>query len=200
MFRSLGLKRPTIDPALRDRVPPGQYLTDRWPVLSYGETPTIPLEAWRLKIFGSVASPRSLTWSEFSALEQITVTADMHCVTRWSKLDMEWAGVSLRTIADLVRPLATVRHVVFHGDAGYTANVSLDVAMEPDVLLATTAIGEPLSPDHGYPVRAVVPSRYAWKSAKWLVGIEFLEEDRPGFWERYGYHNNGDFRFEERFA
>jgi DMSO/TMAO reductase YedYZ molybdopterin-dependent catalytic subunit len=200
MFRSLGVKRPKIHPEFADRVPPGQYLIDQWPVLSYGVTPVVPLDAWRLKIFGAVAAPMSLTWAEFSALDQVRVTADMHCVTRWSKLDMIWEGVSFRTIADLVCPRPEARYVVFHGDAGYSANAPLSIAMEPDVLLASAANGEPLSPDHGFPVRAVVPARYAWKSAKWLVGIEFLEKDRPGFWERFGYHNNGDFLSEERFA
>ncbi len=153
-----------------------------------------------MKLFGAVANPVTLTWAQFNELPRYEITADMHCVTRWSKLDMEWAGVSFQTIIDLVKPNADVAHVMFHGDAGYTANVPFALAQSDDVLLATHANGEVLEPDHGYPLRSVVPRRYAWKSTKWLQGIEFMTEDRPGFWENYGYNNNADYVNEERFA
>lgn len=200
VFRSLGLKRPKVDPAVADRIPPGQYLTERWPVLHYGAVPKIDLAVWTLEVIGLVEHPLRFTWEEFQALPMVTVHADMHCVTRWSKLDNDWEGVSFRTIMALAKPSPEARFIMFHGDGGYTANVPLAVANDDDVLLATKHDGEVLTPEHGSPLRAVVPKRYAWKSAKWLRAVEFMAEDRLGFWERYGYNNNADFWKEERFA
>ena len=200
VFRSLGLKRPKLSAEFTDRIPPGQYLTDRWPVLHYGDVPAFNPDTWRFRVFGAVEHPIELTWEQFGELPVATVTADMHCVTRWSKLDMVWQGVAMKTIIDLVRPTSDAKHVLFIGESDYTANVPISVATDDDVLLATGANGETLEPDHGYPLRAVVPKRYAWKSAKWLRAIEFMTEDRPGFWENYGYNNNADFWKEERFG
>jgi DMSO/TMAO reductase YedYZ molybdopterin-dependent catalytic subunit len=200
VFRSLGLKRPKVDPALVDRVPPGQQLTDKWPVLHYGSVPPFDPGNWSLEVVGLVETPLRYGWLEFQQLPQVDVTADMHCVTRWSRLDNRWGGVNFQTVLDLAKPRATARFVMFHCDGGYTTNVPLAVLEDDDVLLALRHDGEPLTEEHGFPLRAVVPKRYAWKSAKWLRTIEFMDEDRLGFWERYGYHNNADFWNEERFA
>ena len=188
------------DPEIAGRIPPGQYLTTKFPVLHYGSVPRTDLATWDFAVRGLVDSPFRLTWSEFKALPRTAVTTDIHCVTRWSKLDTTWEGVSIRTILDLaqVRPGAT--HVVEHCEQGYTTNLPLGVLDDTDVLLADTFNGEPLEPDHGYPLRLVVPKRYFWKSAKWIRGLEFLDHDILGFWERYGYNNDADPWKEERFS
>jgi DMSO/TMAO reductase YedYZ molybdopterin-dependent catalytic subunit len=200
VFRSLGLKRPSAGRDKNGRIPPGQTLTTQWPVLHNGPVPRFDENEWSLSIFGEVAHSFSLSWTDFNALPRVTVNADMHCVTRWSKLDMVWEGVSFRTIAELAQPADNVRHVLFISDGDYTTNVPLEMAMSDDVLFATHANGSALEPDHGFPLRSIVPRRYAWKSAKWLRGVQFLVEDEPGFWESYGYHNNGDYWNEERFG
>ncbi len=200
VFRSLGVKRPKIDPSLAGRLPPGQHLTQRWPVLHQGAVPPFDPASWVFRVFGLVERPLRLTWPEFQALPRTTVGADMHCVTRWSKLDNVWEGVSARELLARARPLAEARFVLFHADGDYTANLPLAAFDDEDVLLALKHGGEDLTPEHGAPLRAVVPKRYAWKSAKWLRGIEFLAEDQPGFWENYGYHNDADPWREERFA
>ncbi len=186
-----------VDPA---RIPPGQYLTSRFPVLTYGRNPKIDLASWSLSVWGEVDRPYSLTWDELLALPQTEVTADIHCVTRWSKLDNTWEGVSAREIMSRTKVRPEARFVLFHADGGYTANIPLATFDDDAALLAIKHDGEELSPEHGFPLRAVVPSRYAWKSAKWLRGIEFLAEDRLGFWEKYGYNSNADPWNEERFA
>ena len=200
VFRSLGVKRPRVSPGLEDRVPPGQYLTERWPVLHHGTIPIFDPATWDLRIFGLVKQPLRLSWEAFQALPRVGVTADMHCVTRWSKLDNTWEGVAFREIMNRVQVLPEATHIVFHSDGGYTANLPLATVDDDDVVLATKHDGEDLSPEHGAPLRSVVPKRYAWKSAKWLRGIEFLAQDRPGFWEQYGYHNEADPWREERFT
>lgn len=200
VFRSLGVKRPKLDPLLAERVPPGQHVTKRWPILHQGAVPEFDAQSWDFQIFGLVARPLRLTWSEFRELPLVEVAADMHCVTRWSKLDNTWQGVSAKEIMSRCRVLPEARFVLFHAEGGYSANLPLSAFDVEDVLLAVKHDGEDLSPEHGFPVRAVVPQRYAWKSAKWLRGIEFLAEDRPGFWEDYGYHLDGDPWREERFA
>ena len=200
VFRSLGVKRPKIAPELAERVPPGQHVTARWPVLHHGAIPPFNPAAWDLRVFGLIERPLRYTWEEFQALPRFTFTADMHCVTRWSKLDNAWEGVAAREIIARARPLPEARFVLLHAEGGYTANLDLDAFAADDVLLALKHGGEDLSPEHGQPLRAVIPSRYAWKGAKWLRAIEFLADDRPGFWEKYGYNNNADPWREERFA
>ena len=182
------------------RVPPGQYLTEKFPVLHYGTVPRVDLATWDLRVWGEVDAPLTLTWDQFRALPRERVLTDIHCVTRWSKLDTEWEGVAARTILELagVRPGAT--HVIEHAEQGYTTNIPLAVFDDADVLLADTYDGRPLEPDHGFPLRLIVPKRYFWKSAKWLRGIELLDHDQLGFWERYGYSNSADPWKEERFS
>jgi DMSO/TMAO reductase YedYZ molybdopterin-dependent catalytic subunit len=188
------------DAALADRVPPGQYLTEKFPVLHYGSVPRIDLATWDFRVYGEVDSPFRLTWEEFKALPRKQVTTDIHCVTRWSKLDTHWEGVPVQAILAMaqVRPSAT--HVVGHAEQGYTANVPLAVLDDDDVLLADTYEGEPLEPDHGYPLRLIVPKKYFWKGPKWIRALEFLAHDQLGFWERYGYHNEADPWKEQRFS
>jgi DMSO/TMAO reductase YedYZ molybdopterin-dependent catalytic subunit len=200
VIQSRGLKRPRMSPDVADRLPPGQFITERWPVLHYGSVPTFDPATWDFSVDGLVDRPLRLIWSEVLALPCVTVTADMHCVTRWSKLDNTWEGISIRSILERVEPTVEARFALFHCEAGYSANVPLDVLNDDEVLLALRHDGEDLTPEHGYPLRLVLPKRFAWKSAKWLRRIEILASDRPGFWEGYGYHNNADHWKEERFA
>jgi DMSO/TMAO reductase YedYZ molybdopterin-dependent catalytic subunit len=185
------------DPA---RLPPGQYLTDKWPVLHAGTVPRIGLATWDIRVWGEVDNPIRLTWDEFKDLPSTEVTIDIHCVTRWSRFDTSFRGVHWRELAQLVRPRPSARFVVAHAEQGFTANVPLQAIEDEEALLAYEADGEPLEPDHGWPLRLVVPTRYFWKSAKWLRGLEVLDHDEPGFWERYGYHNDANFRKEERYG
>jgi DMSO/TMAO reductase YedYZ molybdopterin-dependent catalytic subunit len=186
--------------AVADRVPPGQYVTEKFPVLHYGSVPKIDLATWDFKVYGEVDSPFTLTWAQFRELPRKQVTTDIHCVTRWTKLDTAWEGVPIQHVLELaqIRPGAT--YVVAHSEQGYTANLPLDILDDDDVLLADTYDGAPLEPEHGYPLRLFVPKRYFWKSAKWLRGLEFLDHDQLGFWERYGYHNDADPWKEERYS
>jgi len=199
MFDRLTGKR-AASPDAAQRTPPGQYLTEKFPVLHYGTVPSVDLAAWDFRLFGEVGAPVTLTWEEFRALPRKTQTVDIHCVTRWSKLDTTWEGVPIRAILDLaqVRPMAT--HVVAHCEQGYTTNMPLEVLDDDDVMLADTYAGKPLDPEHGYPLRLLVPKRYFWKSAKWIRGLELLDHDVRGFWERYGYNNDADPWREERFS
>ena len=200
MFERLFGNR-AADPATATRIPPGQYKTDKFPVLHYGSVPRTNLGNWDFRVWGEVDSPITLTWDQFKTLPRKTVATDIHCVTRWSKLDTTWVGVPIGVILELagVRPSAT--HVVSHAEQGYTANVPLSVLDDDDdVLLADTFDDQPLEPEHGYPLRLLVPKRYFWKSSKWIRGLEFLDHDQPGFWERYGYNNDADPWKEERFS
>jgi DMSO/TMAO reductase YedYZ molybdopterin-dependent catalytic subunit len=185
------------DPA---RLPPGQYITDKWPVLHAGTVPHTDLATWDLRVSGEVEQPIALTWDELQALPSIEVTLDIHCVTRWSRFDATFKGVHWREIARLVEPKPGARFVVAHAEQGFTTNVPLSAIEDDEALLAYDADGEPLTPDHGWPLRLIVPTKYFWKSAKWLRGLELLDHDRPGFWERYGYHNEADFRQEQRYG
>jgi DMSO/TMAO reductase YedYZ molybdopterin-dependent catalytic subunit len=196
--RLFGDRRP--DPSLADRVPPGQYLTEKFPVLHYGSVPKVDLATWDFRVYGEVDSPLRFTWEEFRALPRKQVTTDIHCVTRWSKLDTQWEGVAIQTILELAQVRPTATHVVGHAEQGYTANVPLSVLDDDDVLLADIYEGEPLTPDHGYPLRLIVPKKYFWKGPKWIRSLEFLTHDQLGFWERYGYHNDADPWREERFS
>lgn len=199
-----------LDPAIivspdtlrANRVPPGQSRTQKWPVLDASGTPKIDLGTWKLGLFGAVQRPIDFTWQEFNKLPQTKVFSDFHCVTRWSRLGNLWQGVSTRTLVELAGGLRPgVRFVAAYGyDHGWTTNLPIEDFLAEDALVATLHDGEPLSAEHGGPARLIVPRLYAWKSAKWLAGIEFLEEDKPGFWERNGYHNHGDPWKEERFS
>ena len=183
------------------RVPPGQVVTQKFPVLHYGAVPKYKeLENWDFRVWGLVENPVTLSWEELNALPQGEVTTDIHCVTRWSKLDTRWTGVPFRTIAELVRPQPEARYVLAHAENYFTANIPLHVLLDEDVMVAHSFDGKPLEPDHGFPLRLLVPKRYFWKSAKWLRGLEFMPEDKPGFWEDAGYHMNGDPWKEERYS
>ncbi|MDH7489417.1 MAG: sulfite oxidase-like oxidoreductase [Anaerolineae bacterium] len=184
----------------QNRVPPGQRLTDRFPVLHYGQVPRFDPATWTLRVFGLVERERVFRYEEFTALPTTRIVADIHCVTGWSKLDTVWEGVLFRDLAALVVPKPEARYVMFHCEYGFTANLPLDVVMDDDVLLAWKYDDKPLTPEHGFPLRAVVPKRYFWKSAKWVRGVEFMAQDRLGFWEQYGYNNSADPWKEERYA
>jgi DMSO/TMAO reductase YedYZ molybdopterin-dependent catalytic subunit len=185
------------DPA---RLPPGQYLTEKWPVLHAGSVPHVDLPTWDLRVFGEVENPIALSWEDFKALAATEVTTDIHCVTRWSRFDTSFKGVHWRKLAKLVNPKPTARFVLAHAEQGFTSNVPLEAIEDGNSLLAYEADGEPLTPDHGWPLRLVVPTRYFWKSAKWLRGLELRSTDEQGFWERYGYHNDADYWKEERYG
>ncbi len=193
------------------RLPPGQSLTQKFPVLHYGPVPRFNPATWDFRIWGEVEEERRWTWDEFQALPRQKLHMDIHCVTRWSKFDTDWEGVSVRTLIDqgLIKIKPSARYVLQHAEYGFTVNLPLEIVLQENFLLATHFDGQPLTPDHGYPLRGVIghiPSRdklvtpYFWKGAKWLRGLEFLERDRLGFWEQAGYHNRADVWQEERFA
>jgi DMSO/TMAO reductase YedYZ molybdopterin-dependent catalytic subunit len=214
----------------RQRVPPGQWVTERWPVLHYGPVPDVDLDTWDFQVFGLVdeapsrppfrgvrrdgksppfrevrrdgasEQPLRLTYAQFMALPKVQVKADIHCVTRWTLLDSVWEGVAFKELMKLIRPKPEARFVLVHCEYGFTTNLPLDVLLDDDVLFATKRNGEDITPDHGWPLRLIVPKKYFWKSAKWVRGLEFLAQDRLGFWEQAGYHNNADPWKEERFA
>jgi DMSO/TMAO reductase YedYZ molybdopterin-dependent catalytic subunit len=195
---SIDRHRARYTPEELRRLPPGQVITRKWPVLSAGPNPPIDLAAWRLRLFGGVATPCEISWEEFRRLPRVTVTTDMHCVTRWSRLGMTWSGVSMREIVRRAAPHPEARFVLAHSYGGYTTNLPIADLLDDEVLLADTADGAPLAADHGGPMRLVVPKLYAWKSAKWCNGLEFMEADRQGYWERLGYHDRGNPWTEER--
>ena len=200
LFRSRAEKKVAAagyDPA---RLPPGQYITDKWPVLHAGSVPETDLATWDFNVFGEVEEPLTLSWVEFNNLPNVEVTQDIHCVTRWSRFDVTFRGVPWSALAERVEPKPSASFAIAHAEQGYTANVPLTALEDPLALLATHADGEPLTPEHGGPLRLVVPGRYFWKSAKWLRGIELTSTDQPGFWERYGYHNDADPWKEERYG
>lgn len=185
---------------VRDRVPPGQRVVKDWPVLDLGVTPKPDLEKWRLRVDGAVENRLIWNWEDFLGQPQTRMTTDIHCVTGWSRLDNLWEGVTARHVLDLARPTADATHCVFYSRDGYTTNVRLDRFAAEDVLLAHRWEGEPLTQGHGGPVRVVMPRWYLWKSAKWLRRIEITTDDRPGYWEVRGYHNDGDPWKEERYS
>lgn len=187
------------DPA-RERLPPGQREVRNWPVLDLGVQPEIDLETWELVADGAVENPIRWRWEDFRAQRMTRMTSDIHCVTAWSRYDNRWDGVAARDFLSVVRPRADARHVVFHSYDGYTTNLELAVFADSDGILAHSWEGKPLTLEHGGPVRVVVPKRYFWKSAKWVRRIEFATEDKPGFWETRGYHNEGDPWKEERYG
>ncbi len=193
------------------RLPPGQSLTNKFPVLHYGPVPPFDPATWDFRVWGEVAQERRWTWDEFQQLPRTQIKMDIHCVTRWSKFDTVWEGVSVRTLVEqgLIVLKDSARYVIQHAEYGFTANLPLEVVLADNFLLATHFDGQPLTPDHGYPLRGVVgyfPGRedlktpYFWKGAKWLRGLEFTSHDRLGFWEQAGYHNEADVWKEERFS
>lgn len=184
----------------QDRLPPGQSLTDRFPVLTYGPIPKFDPKTWDLRVFGEVENEMRWTWDEFLKLPMTTIKTDIHCVTRWSKFDTVWEGVKFNEFVKLFGVKSTAKYVIAHCEYGYTTNLPIELMMDDDVLLAYKYAGELLEPDHGAPVRTLVPKKYFWKSAKFLRGLEFSKEDKPGFWEQGGYHNEGDPWREERFG
>ena len=181
-----------------DRVPPGQFLSNKFPVLTYGSAPKVDLDSWTLRVSGLVQHEVELDWRQLEELDWTVVTADFHCVTQWSSLDNTWEGVPFATIASLAQPDTVAKFVMVHCYGGYSTNLPLDLAMA-EGLLAHRHNGQELGRDHGWPLRLIVPSRYGWKSAKWVKGIEMMAEDAPGFWEQRGYNMKGDPWKEERF-
>lgn len=188
------------DTERKDRTPPGQTLTEAWPVLHYGEVPQIDTARFTFTISGLVNSERILNYQEFMALPRVKVLSDIHCVTHWSKLNNLWEGPGSSIIRELVEILPEAKFVIVHAEGGFTTNLTLNDFFQPDVLFALKYNNNELTPEHGYPVRLIVPRLYFWKSAKWVTGVEFTEHDRPGFWESVGYHNHGDPWREERYG
>jgi DMSO/TMAO reductase YedYZ molybdopterin-dependent catalytic subunit len=185
------------DPA---RLPPGQYLTEKWPILHAGSVPHTDLGTWDFRVWGEVDEPLVLTWEELNALPTIEVTQDIHCVTRWSRFDTTFRGVPWSAIRERVGQRPSARFAIAHAEQDFTANVPVSFLEAEGAMLATHADGEPLTVEHGWPLRLVIPGKYFWKSAKWLRGIELSATDRPGFWERYGYHNDADPFREQRYS
>jgi DMSO/TMAO reductase YedYZ molybdopterin-dependent catalytic subunit len=188
------------DKSLLERVPPGQVLTKKWPVLTYGTTPRFNPQTWTFRCFGLVEDPLTWSWEQFLKLPRVEIVSDIHCVTRWSKLDNRWEGVSIREIVKRVRVKSDAVAVMVHADPDYTTNVGLADLLDGDVLLALKHDGQDLEPDHGGPCRLVIPKLYFWKSAKWVRAFEFLDVNAPGFWEVNGYHMHADPWTEERFS
>ena len=187
-----------------NRLPPGQSLTQKFPVLTYGPNPKFDPKTWDLRVFGEIETPMRWTWDEFLALPMVTITTDIHCVTRWSKFDTTWTGVKFTDFIKLFGVKDSARYVIAHCDYGYTTNLPIEAMMDTDVLLAYKYEGQMLYEDdlidHGGPLRTLVPKRYLWKSAKFLRALEFSKNDKPGFWEERGYHNDGDPFKEERYG
>jgi len=181
------------------RLPPGQSLTLKWPVLHYGSVPRFDPERWDFRVYGLVEAPVRWSWTEFNALPKVTTHSDLHCVPRWSRFDNDWTGVTFHEALSRAKAKPAARFVLVHAEQGFTANIPLADLDRDNVLFATHHDGEPLSADHGYPLRLIVPHLYAWKSVKWVRGIEVLDHDQPGFWEQNGYHMYGDPWKEQRF-
>lgn len=188
------------DTQRKNRIPPGQRLVHSWPVLHAGEIPSFDKKAWRFRIFGLVEKEIELTFEQFRALPMVKVYSDIHCVTGWSMLDMLWEGVRSVEVRNLTGISPEAKFVMVHAMGGYTTNLPLEEFFHEDVLFAHRVNEKDLTPNHGYPLRLVVPKLYFWKSAKWVAGVEFMEKDRPGFWEAHGYHNHGDPWKEERYG
>lgn len=186
--------------ATNPRIPPGQWQTRDWPVLHYGSVPRVDLSNWTFRAFGLVEAEKTWNWAEFLALPQATMTVDIHCVTQWSRLDTSFKGIPFREVYDRIKPLPEAQYVMVHAEGGFTTNLPLVDLLAENVMFAYQAGGQDLTPEHGWPLRLVVPHLYFWKSAKWVRGLEFTAQDRPGFWERNGYHMRGDPWDEERYS
>jgi DMSO/TMAO reductase YedYZ molybdopterin-dependent catalytic subunit len=198
LFGDRGRKRAIklgIDP---ERLPPGQSPTVKWPVLTVGPMGDVDTATWSLSFYGEVDDPYALRWEELAALERVEQVSDLHCVTRWSRFDTSLSGFRVAPLLDRAAPRPSATHALIHCYGGYSTNLPLSALRDDDVLIATHADGAPLAPDHGGPARLLVPSRYLWKSAKWVQSIELMDHDEPGFWERNGYHNDGDPWTEQR--
>ena len=197
-----GTERKQLERQKREegKLPPGQSLTLKWPVLHYGSVPNFDPKTWDFKIYGLVDNRLKLTWAEFNGLPKTQITSDFHCVTRWSRFDNHWEGVAMQEVLRRVHPNPEATHVLVHAEQGFTANVPLADLDQPEVLLATHHDGQPLTADHGYPLRLIVPHLYAWKSVKWVRGLELLDHDVAGFWEQNGYHMYGDPWKEQRYS
>jgi DMSO/TMAO reductase YedYZ molybdopterin-dependent catalytic subunit len=197
-----GSERKQLERAMRDagRQPPGQSATLKWPVLHEGPVPQFDPRTWDFRITGLVERPARLTWDEFTRLPMKEVVADMHCVTRWSRFDVRWEGVPFSEVMRMAQAKPAAKYVMVHGENDYTANVPLADLLRPKALFALKHNREPLPAEHGYPVRLVVPHLYAWKSVKWVRGVEFMAQDAPGFWEQNGYHIYGDPFKEQRYS
>ena len=212
MFDSIFRRRDAEERVRHEgRLPPGQSLTQKFPVLHYGPVPGFNPSTWDFRVWGEVEQTGRWTWDEFNQLPRTKLLMDIHCVTRWSKFDTVWEGVSVRTLVEqgLIKPRPTAQYVMQHAEYGFTVNLPLQIVLADNFLMATHFNGEPISPDHGYPLRGVVGfiqgredlvTPYFWKGAKWLRGLEFMTRDRPGFWEQAGYHMNADAWKEERFG
>jgi DMSO/TMAO reductase YedYZ molybdopterin-dependent catalytic subunit len=194
------MDRLDVRPTDRSRQPPGQIVTRKWPVLHYGTVPTVDLSTWRFEVSGAVDQPFQLRWDDLLALPRVEVLCDMHCVTQWSRLDNIFEGIPLEPILERARIRPAAQYVMVHGAQDYATNLPLSDLRQPGNILALNHGGEALTPEHGGPVRLLVPHLYLWKSAKWVTGFEFMEEDYPGFWEQNGYHMRGDPWREERFG
>jgi DMSO/TMAO reductase YedYZ molybdopterin-dependent catalytic subunit len=188
------------DTLRKDRLPPGQRLTEKWPVLHYGKVPPVDTARWRFTIAGLVEAERILTYDEFIALPPVEVFSDIHCVTTWSRYNNLWEGVSTGALKDIVKIKPEAKYVLVQGEGGFTTNLPMEDFFQPDAVFSLKHDGKPLTPEHGGPVRLVVPRLYFWKSAKWATGIKFMAKDEPGFWERAGYHMHGDPWLEERYG
>jgi DMSO/TMAO reductase YedYZ molybdopterin-dependent catalytic subunit len=188
------------DTQRKNRVPPGQHVTDKWPTLHYGPAPRIDETLWNMRIFGLVSTERTISFQELLSLPRVKVFSDIHCVTTWSKLDNLWEGVGTVVVKTMVEIKPEVKFIIVHAAGGFTTNLTTEDFFQPDSLLAVKHNGENLSAEHGGPVRLVIPRLYFWKSAKWVSGLEFTDKDRPGFWEAAGYHNHGDPWKEERYS
>ena len=199
MLRKLGHRLGGAPDYDGQEVPAGQFVTEKFPILTFGGTPQIDLATWRFRLWGQVEEEVSLGWDQFMGLKKSTVKAPFHCVTQWSRMKNTWEGVAFSEVAELARPRPDARFALVHCYGGYSTNLPMDILLGDDELFAYAHDGEPLSAEHGGPLRLVVPKRYGWKSAKWTNGIEFMANDAPGFWEARGYHNDGDPLKEQRF-
>jgi DMSO/TMAO reductase YedYZ molybdopterin-dependent catalytic subunit len=196
----MGLFTKNYPPEISDRIPPGQRLVKSWPVLHYGPIPAFEGAEWDLEVSGLVENGFTLTYQELRGLPNVKVHADMHCVTGWTTLDNDWEGVSFKSLLEMAQPTPDAKWVIAHCAHGYTSNLSLKAMEDDDVLVAWRNGGEDLTPEHGWPLRLVVPKRYAWKSAKWLTGLEFTDHNKRGFWEVRGYHIHAEPFAEERYS
>lgn len=185
---------------INERIPAGQTEVKNFPTLDLGISPSLTTQNWQLRVYGLVENELNIDWATFQAMPQVTDVSDFHCVTRWSQLDMDWQGVMAHEILALAQPKDSAKFVTLHGYDGYSTNLPLEALLDDDVIVAHGVFGQPLSLEHGGPVRIIVPKRYAWKGAKWLKAIELHEFDRPGFWEVRGYHNDADPWLEQRFS